>query len=240
MAKVSPHALPAPISGEAVVATATGPLIIGGLDAASNSAGGVFVLDPASGELSEVGSLTGPLHDAAATVLGNRVLVFGGGTETSSDEVQALAAPGGRVAPGTAAETVGKLPTVRSDLSAVTIGKTAYVLGGYDGATPLASVLATPDGSTFTEVAQLPEPARYLAVATLGGRIYAFGGETGERVRQRRDPGSRPESRNRQGHRPPAGTGFPRQRRRPRRQHLRPRWRRWWLADGADLALRPR
>ncbi len=179
MAKVSPHALPAPISGEAVVATAAGPLIIGGLDAASNSAGGVFVLDPAGGELSEVGSLTGPLHDAAATVLGNRVLVFGGGTETSSDEVQALAAPGGRVAPGTAAETVGKLPTVRSDLSAVTIGKTAYVLGGYDGTTPLASVLATPDGSTFSEVTQLPEPARYLAVATLGGRIYAFGGETG-------------------------------------------------------------
>jgi N-acetylneuraminic acid mutarotase len=178
VAKASPHALPAPISGEAVVATTAGPLIIGGLDSASNSASGVFALEPASGELTEVGTLTGPLHDAAATVLGDRVLVFGGGTETSSDEVQALAAPGGRVAHGTAAETVGKLPTVRSDLSAVTIGKTAYVLGGYDGTAPLDSVLATTDGSSFTEVAQLPAPARYLAVAALGGRIYAFGGET--------------------------------------------------------------
>lgn len=178
VAKISPHPLPAPISGEAVVATKAGPLIIGGLDSASNSASGVFALDPASGKLSEAGSLTGPLHDAAATLLGDRVLVFGGGTETSTDTVQALAAPGGTVAAGSEAEAVGHLPTVRSDLSAVTIGPTAYVLGGYDGSAPIDSVLATRDGSSFTEVAQLPEPARYLAVATLGGRIYAFGGET--------------------------------------------------------------
>ena len=179
VARTSPDPLPAPISGEAVVATKKGPLIIGGLDSASNSASGVFLLDQASGELSEVGSLTGPLHDAAAAAVGDRVLVFGGGTETSTDAVQALAAPAGIVAPGTTAETVGHLPTVRSDLSAVTIGSTAYLLGGYDGTKPIDSVLATSDGSSFTEVAQLPQPARYLAVATLAGRIYAFGGETG-------------------------------------------------------------
>ena len=125
-----------------------------------------------------MGSLTAPLHDAAATVLGDRVLVFGGGTETSTDTVQALAAPGGTVAPGTNAEEIGTLPTVRSDLSAVTMGGDAYVLGGYDGNKPIDSVLATADGSSFTQVAKLPVPARYLAVAALGGRIYAFGGLT--------------------------------------------------------------
>jgi N-acetylneuraminic acid mutarotase len=172
------RSLPAPISGESVVATKGGPLILGGLDASGNSAAGVFLLHPANGALSEAGSLTGPLHDSAATMLGERVLVIGGGTEASTDMVQALAAPGGTVAAGTGAEATGRLPTVRSDLSAVTIGRTAYVLGGYDGSRPVDSVLATGDGSEFTEVARLPAPARYLAVAALGGRIYAFGGQT--------------------------------------------------------------
>jgi putative pyrroloquinoline-quinone binding quinoprotein/Kelch motif protein len=172
------HPLPAPISGESVVAAKNGPLILGGLDSSGNSASGVFQLDSASGKLSEAGALTGPLHDSAAARLGERVLVFGGGTETSTDAVQALSAPGGIVAPGASAEAAGRLPTVRSDLGAVTIGETAYVLGGYDGSKPIDSVLATTDGSTFTQVARLPAPGRYLAVAALGGRIYAFGGET--------------------------------------------------------------
>ena len=73
--------LPAPIAGESVVALRKGPLILGGLDSPEASVSGVFQLDGNSGRLSEVGSLSGPLHDAAAAVLGDRVLVFGGGTE---------------------------------------------------------------------------------------------------------------------------------------------------------------
>jgi N-acetylneuraminic acid mutarotase len=169
--------LPAPISGESVVAMPGGPLILGGLDSASASVGGVFQLDSGSGHLREAGSLTGPLHDAAAAVLGGNVLVFGGGTATSTDAVQALPLSGGSVAAGTQAEAVGQLPTVRSDLSAVALGGRAYVLGGYDGSKPIDSVLATADGRRFTQVATLPAPARYLAVAALGGKIYAFGGE---------------------------------------------------------------
>lgn len=175
--KVEP--LPAPISGASVVGTKRGPLIIGGLDASESSAAGVFRLDPTSGELSEAGSLITPLHDTGATVLADRVLVFGGGTETSTATVQSLPLPSGGAGAPTA-EATGELPTVRSDLSAVTIGGRAYVLGGYDGSDPIASVLATSDGSSFEEVARLPEPARYLAVATLGGRIFAFGGETAD------------------------------------------------------------
>ncbi len=175
---LTPVPLPAPISGESVVATKDGPLIAGGLDSSSSSVSGVFALDATGGHLRDVGSLTAPLHDAAATMLGNRVLVFGGGTETSTDTVQTLAAPGGTVTPGTTAEDIGTLPTARSDLSAVTLGKFAYVLGGYDGTNPIDSVLATPDGESFTQVAKLPVPARYLAVAALGGRIFAFGGLT--------------------------------------------------------------
>jgi hypothetical protein len=108
---LTPIPLPAPISGESVVATKDGPLIAGGLDSSSNSVSGAFALDATGGHLRDVGSLTTPLHDAAATMLGNRVLVFGGGAETSTDTVQALAAPGGTVTPGTTAEDIGTLPT---------------------------------------------------------------------------------------------------------------------------------
>ncbi len=170
--------LPAPISGESAVGLPGGPLILGGLDSGEASVSGVFALDAAGGQLRQAGSLEGPLHDAAATVLGNRVLVFGGGTETSTGEVQALPAPGGEVTPGATASAVGYLPTVRSDLSAVTIGNRAYVLGGYDGTAPIDSVLATEDGRSFSQVATLPAPARYLATAALDGKVYAFGGET--------------------------------------------------------------
>jgi len=180
VARAEPYRLPAPVSAESVVALPGGPLILGGLDSGEASASGVFHLDPASGRLSAAGSLRGPLHDAAAAVLGRRVLVFGGGAEASSDEVQALPLSGGKVAAGASAEAVGRLPTVRSDLSAVTLGGRAYVLGGYDGSAPLDSVLATADGSGFEEVAKLPRPARYMAVAALGGRVYAFGGELGD------------------------------------------------------------
>jgi outer membrane protein assembly factor BamB len=170
--------LPAPVSGESVVASKQGPLIIGGLDGSGSSAAGVFLFDPANGELSEAGSLTSPLHDTGATVLGSRVLVFGGGTEASTATVQSLPIPSGGAVATATAEVTGELPTVRSDLSAVTVGGRAFVLGGYDGTTPIDSVLATTDGASFQQVARLPAPARYLAVATLGGRIFAFGGET--------------------------------------------------------------
>ncbi len=177
-ARLAPRPLPAPISGESVVAMRGGPLILGGLDSSSASVSGVFQLDAGSGQLHEAGALSGPLHDAAAVMLGGQALVFGGGTTISTDAVQALPAPGGGIGAGTTAHQVGRLPTVRSDLSAVTIGARAYVLGGYDGSEPIDSVLQTTDGSAFVQVATLPAPARYMAVAALGGRIYAFGGET--------------------------------------------------------------
>ncbi len=164
--------LPAPISGEAVVASGDGLLILGGLDSANASVSGVFRMDPATGRLRPAGALSGPLHDAAAAALADRVLVVGGGNATSSDAVQSLSAAGG------GARVVGHLPTARSDLSAVTVGREAYVLGGYDGQTPIDSVLRTGDGTSFNQIAALPAPARYMAVTALDGKIYAFGGET--------------------------------------------------------------
>jgi outer membrane protein assembly factor BamB len=173
---VSSVSLPAPISGETAVAVRGGTLIVGGLDASETSVSGVFLLDE-SGKLRPAGSLSAPLHDAAATGLGGKVLVLGGGAATSTDTVQALPESASPQAQATAT-VVGHLPAVRSDLSAVTIGSKAYVLGGYDGTTPDPAVLATANGRSFSQVAELKVPARYLATAAVGGRIFAFGGET--------------------------------------------------------------
>lgn len=171
MAKRAPRPLPAPVSGEVVVPDPGGPLVIGGLDASGSSASGIFRLDPKTGLTGPAGVMPQPLHDAAGAASGGQVLVFGGGTTTSTDSVEALT-------PGHDAQAVGRLPAPRSDLAAVTIGKRAYVLGGYDGNTLSRDVLATADGRTFSTVARLPKPVRYPAVATSGTTIFAFGGQT--------------------------------------------------------------
>ena len=177
-ARVAAEPLPSPVAGAAAVRVPAGTLVLGGLDSSESSVAGVFLLEP-GGMLRPAGTLSGPLHDAAATVVGGRVLVFGGGTEASTDAVQELPASLGEGAEAVAA-VFGHLPKPRSDLSAVTIGARAYVLGGYDGTELDPSVLSTTDGRAFDPVAELPVPARYLAAAALGPRIFTFGGETGE------------------------------------------------------------
>jgi len=69
------------------------------------------------------------------------------------------------------------LPTARADAAAATIGGTAFVLGGYDGAALDAEVLATTDGLHYSKVARLRVAVRYPAVAALDGKIYVFGGQ---------------------------------------------------------------
>jgi outer membrane protein assembly factor BamB len=58
----------------------------------------------------------------------------------------------------------------------VTIGRTAYLVGGYDGSAMDAEVVATTDGRHYSPVAALKVPVRYPALAVVGSRIYVFGG----------------------------------------------------------------
>ena len=170
VAKKLPTPLAAPISGEAAVPYRGDLLVLGGLDAANQSANGVFRLNPRTGGLASAATLPSPVHDAAAATVGQRVVVLGGGTSSSTAAVEVVGTGGnGRV--------VGQLPAPRSDLAAATIGGQIYVIGGYDGRTPSADVLRTSNGRTFTTAARLPVPVRYPAVATAGDTIYAFGGE---------------------------------------------------------------
>lgn len=162
--------LPAPVSGEVVTSQSSSLLVIGGLDGRDVSTSSVLRFDPRAGTIASAGSLSQPLHDAAATAIAGGVLVFGGGSATTIDEVE-------RLAPGRAGEVVGHLPQSRSDLTALTVGGSAVVLGGYDGAGPVSPVLETRDGRSFTTVANLPVAVRYASVTARGQTIFVLGGE---------------------------------------------------------------
>ncbi len=180
-----PWQLASPISREVVLPGPGGQLdLFGGLTAANTSADGVFSLNPTTGALQGIGVLPVGLHDAAGAVIGGADLVFGGGSSTTTASVESFpqggsGAPQGGpgTVPSATATTVSNLPAPRSDAATATIGKVTYLVGGYDGTSPDATVLATTNGRTFRTVASLREPVRYPAVAALGKQLYVFGGE---------------------------------------------------------------
>jgi hypothetical protein len=166
--------MPKPISREVVTAGPDSQLIVlGGLTTGRTPVDGVYAVRTVTGTTRRIGTLTAPLHDAAAAASGGRVVVFGGGSPGTAATVRSfpLSGRGGR---GT---DVGSLPAPRSDAQAVTIGRTMYLVGGCDGSKPDAPVLATADGRTFRAIATLPVPVRYPAVAALGGQVLVFGGQ---------------------------------------------------------------
>ena len=164
------YRLPAPVQRAVAVSFGGSVYIAGGLDAAGNSAAGVFRLNPANGRISSIGSLPQAFHDGAGAVIGRSLFVFGGGTAQSSATVQAIDLPTGR------SRVAGTLPSPLSDLAAATVGSTVYVLGGWNGVTPQPTVWATSNGTTFRRAGALPMGLRYPAVATSGTDLLVAGG----------------------------------------------------------------
>ena len=190
--------------------------VLGGLSASNSSLDRVFSLDTTTGHMSNLGTLAAGVHDAAGARLGSEDLLFGGGTPlTVADTEQFPAQPGAGAATGTAAGSAAPAPL---GCPAVTIGSTAYVVGGYDGTHPDPQVLATTDGKRFSVVASLPVPVRYPAVAALGGKIYVFGGEAvtgpGAGGARRHRAGGRPGRPHRHRDRPSAAAAHGSRRRR--------------------------
>ena len=148
--------------------------ILGGLVTGDTSTASIVSIDPQSGNTGPGGSLEEGVHDAAGAYLGGTAMVFGGGSYADVAAVQGWV-------PGSAATTVvGHLPVPRSDLAAVVVGTTAYVLAGLDGSQLVGAILSTTDGMHFHVVGELPQPVRYPAVTVDGsGRIWVFGGELG-------------------------------------------------------------
>jgi len=176
-AGIVPWTLPGALSREVVLpASGNSLLVVGGLLASQASTATILSLDVSSGTSSVVGHLAAATHDAGGATLHGTGYLFGGGTPTTVATVESFTGPTS-TSPSVTASTTGQLPQPRSDDSAVTIGDTAYVVGGYDGTNPDPQVLATTDGSHYSVVANLPVPVRYGATVAYGGKIYVFGGE---------------------------------------------------------------
>jgi hypothetical protein len=162
-------ALPEARSGIAAAAFGAGAVALGGLSPAGVSTATAFNLRP-SGHPTPLPPLPSPVHDAAAAVVAGRLLLFGGGRYEGSDRVV-------QVAPGPP-RVVGRLPQPLSDLVAAPVGATAYVLGGWNGASTNADIYAATATGRLAIVGRLPLGLRYPAAAALGGRVIVAGGET--------------------------------------------------------------
>jgi hypothetical protein len=175
------YQLPSGIAREVVLAQGSGLLIAGGLTQRAATTDAIAVLDPATGKLTLAGRLATPTHDAAGAIVAGRPYVFGGGVRASAAGVQALG-------PHRTATVTGRLPGPRSDSAALTLGDTAYLLGGYDGTSYDANVLATTDGDHFRTVArQRPAP-----VTSSSRSIWPPAGRRWSATCPRRPPGRWP------------------------------------------------
>jgi hypothetical protein len=145
-------------------------VVLGGLTTGDTSTSRIVDVDPVSGEFRITGQLALAVHDSAGAVIGGRYFVFGGGSFSTVSLVQAFTA-------GTATQ-VARLPEARSDLSAATLSATTYIVGGFDGSVMTPAVLATTDGLSFRQVADLAVPVRYAAVAALDNTLWVVGGVT--------------------------------------------------------------
>ena len=181
-----PWQLAAPLSRETVTTDHGQLRILGGLTPSGSSIGSVTSLDPATGTFTASGSLPAVVHDGGGATLGTSSFIFGGGSPNTFATVQSVSQPPTASSAAAPSQVVGQLPQPRSDLAVASItssgshpSTTLYIVGGYDGTNYLPTVLATSDGSHFTDSAKLPVPVRYPAVASLGGKLYAFGGQTG-------------------------------------------------------------
>ena len=151
-------------SGVAVAVYNGRLFVIGGLSPAGISTDTVF-----EAGTRHSATLPGPVHDAAAAVLGGRLMLFGGGESEGSNRIIA-------VMPGQA-RVVGTLPQALSDLEAVTVGRLAYVIGGWNGSATNRDLYAVGTDGHVSLAGRIPTGVRYAAAGVLGGRLIVAGGE---------------------------------------------------------------
>ena len=122
--------LPVPVRYPAAT-IANGKIVVAGGVSSSGPVDGVWLVDPATGDVDRIGTLSSPLSQAGAFTLGGVPFVAGG-----------LAVPGGPtnrvfsvdVGAGKV-RSAGTLPVAFGDAGVATLGGRAWMLGGWSGAT---------------------------------------------------------------------------------------------------------
>jgi Kelch motif len=116
-----------------------------------------------------------PLQELAATVASDHVYAIGGYDEARNSSAAVFVFDGSRWTSGPS------LPVALNHPAAATIGRGVYVAGGFtaSGATNRAFVLS-PGSPGWRELPPMRQARGALALASLGGRLYAIGGRNGD------------------------------------------------------------
>lgn len=164
--------LPAPLRDPAYASLHPGYFVLlGGLSAADTSTGEVYAGDLK--HVTQAATLGVAQHDAQAAALDGKVYVFGGGSFSELDHIISFDPASDALA------TVGRLPTAQSDVAVTSIGRTAYIVGGYDGVSWKNTILSySPGAAAPRTAARLPVGLRYAAAAAIGGHVLIAGGST--------------------------------------------------------------
>jgi len=157
---VSPFVLPTVVYRTQEPAVGGWVYVLGGIDAAGVTVAGVDRVDPSTGAVTHAGALATPTHGAAALTFGCRVLVFGGAATSVHTTVQAFDPATGRTS------VIGSGPGPLADLTAAAVGNQMLLLGGFNGARGLDTVLSTTDATSFHVVGHLAQALRYPAGTT--------------------------------------------------------------------------
>ena len=120
------------------------------------------------------GTITQPVRYPAVTASNGAVYIIGGVTSAGTDTTAVQ-----RYDPKTGTTTViGQLPAPTSHASAVALGTSIYVLGGFVNNTVSNQVIRVDLGTgAVSQAGTLPAPLSDAAVATIGSSAYLAGGQ---------------------------------------------------------------
>ncbi len=164
--------LPVAAHDAAAVAFGRNVEIFGGGQAASTDA--VVSVDSSTGRITRTAHLPEPLSDLGAVVVGSNAYLVGGYTGSQyASAVLRYRGPG-------KVTTVARLPTGLRYAGVAAIGRTIYVAGGLTSSGESDRVFAVvPSTGSVRQIAALPGPRAYGALAALHGALLFIGGKSG-------------------------------------------------------------
>ena len=187
---------PATIRFDAAVAEANGKLyLVGGDDGNSNVLTTTEEYDPATNTWSTKAAMPTARDALTASGVGGKIYVIGGENAAGN----AVLTTNEEYDPATNTWTTkAAMPTARRDLASAVAGGKIYVIGGRTNASGTsvytnANEEYDPVANTWAAKTVMPDALREVGVASLGGKIYTFGGaKSGGGVSDTReyDPGT--------------------------------------------------
>jgi DNA-binding beta-propeller fold protein YncE len=119
------------------------------------------------------GHLPAPVQLPAVAPSGRGVVAIGGLDSRDASVADVVSVDGRR------ATVSGRIPAVRHDAAAATLGGATFLFGGGEGGAGISEILRIEPGGTARAVGRLPMPASDVGAAAVGGTAYVVGGYSG-------------------------------------------------------------